>query len=259
MANDLRKEIGARIMHAQKRKFRFGSDAIEELERRHGKKVKAAYYSHRSGTRLPDDDTLRIYADLFDVPFEYLRLGTGAEEIESSAAQINEDESTASAVISINQHRQEIDLKASHKHGVRFIPILSADQIRVLSAGQGDLAQMSGHTLPVPSFLSASSDSFAYFIPANDFSMVATSGPSYAPGACIVIDPQRQITPGDRVYAEIEGFDDPVVRKYVAARAYAPGVRFRLEAFNPAFEAIEVTDAAQVRVLARVIWAAQEQ
>lgn len=258
MATNLRKEIGARIHRAQKRKFRFGSDAIEELERLHGKKAKAAYYSHRSGTRLADDDTLRIYAELFDVPFEYLRLGLGAEEIEAGDTQINEDESDAS-VGSINQHKQEIDAKASHKRGVRFIPILSADQIRDLSAGRGDLAQMSGRTLPVPDFLNASSDSFAYFIPTNDFSMVAASGPSYAPGACIVIDPQRQITPGDRVYAEIDGFDEPVVRKYVAARAYAPGVKFRLEAFNPAFAAIEVTERAQVRFMARVIWAAQEQ
>lgn len=258
MADDLRKAIGARIHRAQKRKYRFSSDAIEELERRHGKKVKASYYSHRSGTRLPDDVTLQMYADLFDVPIAYLRLGVGAEEIEGQDAQIKEDESERSGDI-INQHRREFELKSSHKHPVRLIPILSADQIKDLRTGRGDLAQMSGRTLPVPDFLNASSDSFAFFIPTDDFSMVAPNGPSYAPGACIVIDPQRQITPGDRVFAEIEGFDDPVVRKYVAARPYAPGVRFRLEAFNPSFAAIEVPDSGEVRFIARVIWAAQEQ
>lgn len=258
MANDVRKEIGARILYAQKRKYRFAADAIEELEARYGKKAKSAYYSHRSGTRLPDDATLRMYAELFEVPFEYLRLGIGAEKIESRPVAINEDESGAS-VVSINHHRQDVELKTSHKHPVRFIPILSAEQIRDFCAGRGDLAAMSGRTLPVPDFLNASPESFAYFIPDNDFSMVAAAGPSYAPGACIVVDLQRQIKPGDRVYAEIEGFDDPVVRTYVAARPFAPGVPFRLEAFNPAFQAIDVSDPSQARVLARVIWAAQEQ
>lgn len=256
MTDDFRKQIGARIQRAQERKFRFGSDAIEELERKHGKKVKAAYYSHRSGMRMPNDDTLRIYAELFDVPFEYLRLGIGADKIETEAAAINKDESVAS-VVSINQHRQQLDIKPSQTPFARSIPILSAEQIRMLGAG-GDLATMSGRTLPTPDFLTPGPDSFAYFIPPHDFSMVAASGPSYAPGACVVIDPQRQIAPGDRVYADIEGFDEPMIRKFVAVRSFTPGLRFRLEAFNPAFQAIEVTEPAQVRVLARVIgqWSA---
>ncbi len=254
---DPRKAIGARIHRAQQRKFRFGSDAIEELERRYGKKAKAAYYSHRRGVRLPDDATLRNYAELFEVTFEYLRTGAGAELFETDPVPINKAES-AGSVIQINQHRQQTDLKSSHIHPVRFIIILSAEQIRLIGAG-GDLATMSGSTLPVPDFLSASPDSFAYFIPSHDFSMVAASGPSYGPGACVVIDPQRQIAPGDRVYADIEGFDEPVIRKFVAARPFTSGLKFRLEAFNPAFEAIEVIDPAQIRVLARVIWVAQEQ
>lgn len=254
---DLRKIIGDRIMTAQKRKYRFGSDVIEELENRYGKKAKAAYYSHRSGRRLPDDDALRAYADVLDVTLEYLRFGYGAAEVERRPV-INEDESETS-VTPINQHSQEIALRASHKHPVRFIPILSAEQIRDFCAGRGGLATMSGRTLPVPDFLNASPESFAYFIPLNDFSMVDPNGLSYAPGACLVVDPARPIAPGDRVYADVEGFDEPIIRRFVAARAYMPGLKFRLEAFNPAFEPIQDIEVAQIRVLARVIWAAQEQ
>jgi phage repressor protein C with HTH and peptisase S24 domain len=257
MTKDIRRQIGERILFAQKRKYRFGSDAIEELERLHGKKVRAAYYSHRRGTKLADDDTLRKYADLFEVPFEYLRLGIGAEEIERQPEQINEDESEGS-ITTINQGKQQTDLKSSHKLPIRFIPILSADQIRDLSFGRGGLAQMSGRTLPVPDFLNVSPDSYAYLIAQNDYSMVVASGPSYGPGTCIVLDPQRTILPGDVVLADIEGFGGPVIRKFVAARAFTPGLKFRLEAFNPAFEAIEIADPAELSAIARVIWIAQQ-
>lgn len=256
MTDPTRQAIASRIKFARKLKFHRAIDAIEELEQRYGKK-RSSYYSHESGARLPDDEDIGRYAELFGVTPEFIRYGSGSEVYKGTATAINEDESEAS-VVAINQYRRQSDLKSSHIHPVRLIIILSAEQIRTLSAG-GDLATMSGSTLPVPDFLAASPDSFAYLIPSHDFSMVAASGPSYAPGACVVIDPQRQIAPGDRVYADIEGFDEPVVRKFVAARPFTTGLKFRLEAFNPAFDPIELSDPQEIRVLARVIWVAQEQ
>ena len=86
--------------------------------------------------------------------------------------------------------------------------------------------------------------------------MTGDKGPSFSPGTYVAADPERTIMPGELVLADLLE-DGPVFRIYKAARPYAQGVPFRLVASNPAYDAIDVTEARQLVSIARVIFTAQ--
>ncbi len=245
-----RKAIGQRLRRARSEHHKSAREAIAALRKRWGDTVISTYYSHEAGARMPSDSDLERYAEQFGVSVAYLRYGDYSERFDGAKIPVNKDESDASAD-GVNQAREQIDLKSSHKPSVRLILLLSADQIRELSTGRGDLAKMSGHTLPVPDFLDASRHSFAFIIPKNDLSMVNPAGETFPPGSWIIADPKRPILPGDLVFADLDEFG-PVLRRYVGAKAHAPGARFELHAANPAYRPIAV-EPKDLLLIGRVI------
>lgn len=56
-----------------------------------------------------------------------------------------------------------------------------------------------------------------------------------------------RIQPGKPVLADLDGYDEPVVRLYRAKRPHAAGATFELVAQNPAFDVIAVDDPAECR------------
>ena len=251
-------EFARRLSWAIKRKYAKNADLIKELERR-GWAKRRTLYSHLAPNdyRMPNTADIGRYAEVLGVSASFLQFGEGAEAEAFRLSTINEGKSDGSTA-TINQLRGQPDLNSSHNPNVRFIVVLSAEQIRDLSTAQGDLARMSGQSIPVPELLNAGRGSFAYFVPVNDFSMVAASGLSFHPGACLIVDPERTIAPGDLVVADINGFDAPILRRYVGARPYSRAARFKLEAFNASFEPLEIADPDDVLFIGRVIWTGQQ-
>lgn len=252
-AREARMQFAARLRRARMRHYKSVARAYAALHSKWSSVKRRTYYSHEAGERLPSDQDIERYAQMFEVTPQYLRYGTDAEAFEDGVEEEMSDD-TAEEPPVINQLTRSGDLESSHNSDVRFIVVLSAGDIRSLSLKRGDLAQMSGTKIPVPAFVQASARSHAYIIPASDNSMVASDGPSFLPGTCLVIDPARPILPGDLVLADLQGFDEPLFRRYRAARPYARGVRFALEALNPAYEMIAVENPQDCLSVGRLIW-----
>jgi SOS-response transcriptional repressor LexA len=274
--------LAARIKLARQRKFPNAKAAADAIVAQHGaSKSSRSYQSHESGERQPKLRDLSNYAQTFGVPLEYFvfgnhpeisdaeiqaqallnrkklqkRMGSAEPEPARAAALINGDKSATSGV-PINQLRQHVETNTIHNLGARFIPVLSASEIRRLITGRGDLAAMSGEKLPVPPTLSASEHSYSYQIPGDDLSMMSATGASFGPGTYIVADPQAVILPGKYVLVMLDGFDEPLFRIYKAAKPYAAGVPFALQALNAAYDLITVKDAGRVQSIQRVIYTA---
>ncbi len=269
--------LAARIKLARQRKFPNAKAAAEAIAAQHGaSKSSRSYHSHESGERYPKLRDLTNYAKTFDVPLEYFVSGRhpdiSEKEIEAqalltrkkhgggtdlvpvqTAAFINNGKSATSAV-SINQLQQVAETTTIHNIPVRFISVLSAGEIRKLHTGWGGLTSMSGQQYPVPQDLSASGHSYSYRIPDDDLSMMSATGASFGPGAYIIADPEAIILPGKYVLVVLEGFDEPLFRTYRAAKPYAPGVPFSLQALNAAYEPIAVKEASRVQSIHRVIY-----
>jgi Peptidase S24-like len=275
--------LAARLKLARLRKFPNAKAASDAIIAEHGQgKSSRAYQTHESGDRQPKTRELVAYAQTFDVPLEYFAFGQhpeiSDEEIEAQALltrrrllkrkggvepeprmpvlSVNGDNPVASGS-PVNQIRRGFETNTIHNIAVRFIPVLSASEIRrLIVTGRGDLTAMSGEQLPVPQTLSASEHSYTYQIPGNDLSMISANGTSYAPGTYVVCDPEAVILPGKYVLAMLEGFDEPLFRIYKAAKPYSHGVPFALQALNPAYDLITVKDPARVQSVLRVIFTA---
>ena len=267
--------MAARLEAARVRRFDNAAAAIDALKAESGDNWRR-YYGYESGERKPKMAGLYIISKVFEVPIEYFLFGTDSETYEGEARtlaqraritlKIDEEDNhplpveaspekdPEDAAAAINYEYEQGKLNTSHNQPVRFIPILSANEIRQLSTGRGDLADMSGRTMPVPDFLNASRHSYNYQIPSHDVSMVAADGISIGPGSVVLADPDAPIFPGSMVLALLRGHDEPMIRKYIAAGAYKPGMRFKLGAFNPAFEAIEVSKKLDCLSIARIIF-----
>jgi SOS-response transcriptional repressor LexA len=205
---------------------------------------------------MPKRADLARYAELFEVSVAYLLSGADAhlyEDQESVVSEehgdINEDESAP-----INQASVKGDSKSSHNGEIRLIVKLSAGGVKKLSSEWGDLTKMSGQRLPVPAFIDAGPRTFWYQITEHDQSMVTSDSFSLTPGAIFLVDLDRPIMPGDHVCAYLEGFAEPVIRKYVASRPHSTGASFTLEARNPAYRPIEVPKDGHCRLIGRVIF-----
>lgn len=268
--------LGARLEIARLREFdsvRAAIDALREASDQPDQIKPRAYYLHESGERRPRKmSRLRLYADTFKVPLSYLLFGEGAEVYEAEARDLAarkrivlkidalKGEKTVAEssrkIVPINQDIELIETNTIHNPIDRSRVILTASEIRKLSTGRGDLATMSGPMLSVPDFLNPSRHSFWYRVPAIDVSMAPTSreGHSFPPGGIGLFDQEAKILPGDYVLAYLDDWDEPVMRQYVASRAYSAGASFKLEALNPAYEPIEIPLKSKCRYIARLVF-----
>lgn len=205
------------------------TDAIEE----HGF-PRRAYFAHEAGKRVPEPERRKRYAEAFGVSDKWLA-GQGDDEVNQ-----------------LNQNDTILDISPSQTAAVRRIPILSGNDIRKFADGEG-VRVMATQDIPVPAQLNLSADSFGYEIPANDVSMMyGEGGQSFPPGSMLIIDRQAEIIPGSYVIADVEGFEQLIVRRYIAS---LPNMTtgYELEAINPAFKPLTVRDT-KCRILGRAVW-----
>jgi hypothetical protein len=257
------KTLSQRLEIARIRKFDNRTAAVADLKQRYGASATRTYQSHEAGERRPKLAVLWRYCEAFEVPIRYILFGDNAQiyemEARAQARRIGvklkidqtEDDSEPRAA-PINQAIESAKVNSSHNTPIRFIRVLSAKEILDLNTGRGDLTEMSGQLLPVPSFLNVSRHSFSYKIPEHDQSMVAKEGLSIGPGSYVGVDLEAKIFPGNYVLANLVGYDEPVVRVYKAARPYTSGVPFTLEALNPAFGPIHISAPSECLLLARI-------
>ena len=269
--------LAARLRFARQRVYPTAVAASDELEARGTAKSARAYQSYESGDRKVKLHDLSAIALLLDMPVSFFLFGGHPEiddrEVDALAMVIraklarkkkagtrakqqitNNPMPPVTLPAVINHVPRQVETNTIHNPGVRLIPILSASEIRNLNTGRGGLAAMSGQSLPVPQSLGAGEHSYSYQIPEHDLAMASKGPDSFGPGTFVVADRVAPILPGKLVLADIEGHDEPLFRIYRASRAYAPGVSFTLDALNPAYEPIPVTNPASVLGLARVLY-----
>lgn len=256
--------IGARLEVARLRKYPDSSvramarDLTEQHHISH-----QTYYWHERGERTPRMLVLRTYAEFFEIPLDYLLYGVGAEDYESEAREIARSKGRVlridilegSRVMLSKSVNQPINLNKNHLPnfgGIRFIVKLMAEDLKNIAEGRIQLADVSGEKLPVPPGLSLSDDIAWWQIPDYDHSMAGQGDETFPPGTLCLIDMQADIEPGRFVVAFMASQNEPVVRRYVSDRRWAPGAKFRLEALNPETETIRVDTPSDCLLIARI-------
>jgi SOS-response transcriptional repressor LexA len=273
-----RAEFGRRLTLARKAaqdadgqpKYPFAPAAIADVKQLYDIRTRT-YYSHEAGSRFPDSGPLiLIYAWLFGVQPEYLllrageytRTGTDALPVAEvhkrlgliGAADVQEPPRTR-----INQAIERLPISAFNVMDTLYIPRLTASDIRDLLTGQLDLSTFSGERLPAPKHVAAGQMSFWYQIPL-DAPMAGADGPPFSPGSHLIIDPDREIAPGDFLLCLPAGAKNPLPRRLQSRYPYspdAPRYPFKLVAASPYAETIEVTSADDCAILGRVIFLGQ--
>ena len=259
--------LGARLEVA--RLFKYPDTSIasmcSDLQLRHGIS-KGTYYCHERGTRKPHVTLLRIYAEFFEIPFDYFLSGEDGEAYEDQARTIAARQrktlridsfqgSGNKLTLPVNQ-RLQLDKNTSFQKGrLRLIVKLMADDLKRIANGEQKLEDVSGDVLPAPPYLHLSEQIAWWQIPDYDFSMVGDiASPALPPGTLCLIDMEAVIEPLKFVVAVLPGQDEPLVRQYVSDRIWAPGTRFSLHPLNPQSEVITVDEPDKCCLLARIVF-----
>lgn len=249
------RQFGARLTWARRRVgFAKGSDAIKAMQD-NSRVPMRTYYSHEAGQRVPDnDEVIELYCSTFKVSRDFLLFGNGPERDEYLAS-LDLDEAGE-----INQAFEAPKVRPSQFGPVRYIPVLTASEVRSLFLGQWDLTSMSGDHLPVPQHLRAGPRSFVYQIPADDRSMVSVDSTSFLPGTPVLIDPDEVIMPDKFMLVQPANWPAPILRQLHSSFPYVPAEpRFplTLRALNPAFQPIVVENDGDCQIFGRAIFAFQ--
>lgn len=228
--------------------YRYSSDFIQILKARRGAVRARTYYSHKAGKRVPDDDeTIDLYAEMLDVSRDFLLFGAGAEALGYFLTDDGEP---------INQPVELFAINPFQPAGIRYIPVLTASDIKRLLNGQVNLITFSGERVPIPQDAAAMANAFAYRIPPHDTSMTGRDGPSFTPGTWLIIDPERDVLPGDFLLAWPANMPGPVLRRLQSSHAYiadAPHFPFKLIALSPHADPITVAEPGDCVILGRLI------
>lgn len=152
------------------------------------------YRAHERGAREINSRSAVMYAKAFRVTPEYILYGGQATSMST----------------------QDVDAVAHKRPNFRIVPLLSPLEARtmptVLKTSTCDRAVIAVNDSPDLS-------PHVYAILISDVSMMAISptvDASFRPGDMVVFDRERSIFPGDYVLADIDGYPDPIFRKYQA-------------------------------------------
>lgn len=224
------------------------ADFIEAIKERVPDARIRSYYSHEAGDRVPQDDaTIELYAEMLDTTSHWLLFGTGED--------VN-DETLKDDAATINQANEVLDINPSKIVAVRYIPLLTASDIKKLLFGNGNLTAMSRDQLPMPQNVAVGARAFYYQIPDHDTSMVSATGQSFAPGTLLLIDQDRDVAPGDFLLAQLADMPAPVMRRLQSAYVLSsdtPRYPFKLLALNPMAEPVIVHKQTECQVIGRVV------
>ncbi len=258
------KLIGARLEVARLRKF------PDSSVRAVGRELSAAYqiggqtyYWHERGERAPKPLMLKAYAAFFDVPVGYFLDGTNAKRYENEARAVARRKGrmlridclngAAPALTDpVNQPIRKENFPLPKPETIRFIVKLMVSDLKDIAEGRVKLSEITGEKLPVPPHLDLSDEIAWWQIPDYDHSMVGDSEATFPPGTICLLDLKAAIEPGQYVVAMLASQDEPLVRRYVSDRRWAPGVKFRLEALNPNSDAVRVEDPADCQLVIRI-------
>jgi len=258
--------LGARLEVARLRRFPNASGRAvgRELQKRSPVGWQS-WYAHENGVRLPTIPVLYVYSEFFAVPLDYLLFGIGGREIETKARAIARKKKrilkidvlkASSGPLSkpVNQPYKNGKFKLSPAGDLRFIVKLMAGDLKNIAEGRAALADIAGEMLPVPPHLTLSDEIGWWQIPDHDHSMTGPGEAAFPPGTLCLIDFAAPIEPNDFVVALLANQAEPLVRRYVSDRRWAPGVKFTLEALNPHSEIIKVSKPDGCLLMTRVMF-----
>ena len=197
--------------------------------------IRRTYFANEAGSRTPGPDQRRRYAERYGVDEKWL---AGKDSAINQLIQKDNKQST----------------KASPSGGIRRIPLFQGSDICLMLSG--DLMP-AAKTLPIPEDLQVSDDAFGWSVPSDDYSMTAgasAGGESFPPNTLLVIDPAASIQPGAFVLAMVEGFPNPVLRRYLAP---LPDMAddYELGSLNPAFKTIASAKHTACRIVGKAVYA----
>lgn len=261
-ARGLRLRIAVDHQHRHARAFGDDLEADDVISR-------GAFYSHYSGKRWPTEaKVLSEYGRRLGVPHRWLSEGYGEsiEDLQAALALVGDRKTypdlqrilpffppPRTQGSAVNQQLQEIAADSFIISQIRHIPILQDRLIAGYLSGER-AADMMEDTIPVTSDLKAGPRAFGYRVAEGDRSMTRANGRGFLPGTPLVIDPDAPISPGCYVLAKPRARASYLLRRYQAAFDHDGTQPFTLEAVNPSFEAIRVTDPDSWEIAGRVIW-----
>lgn len=249
MDEDLKRAFGRRLTEARQARYPRRSHFIAALNAKYpGTITPKGYHNHEDGLRWPVQlGLVDLYAEMLETTRDWLLFGKGK--------QVNADELKESPA-PINQRIESFDINTFKSGGFRYIPKLSASEIRLMLNGHGDPANMTGERIAVAQDIPAGPRTFSYTIPQGDASMVSPSGLSFPAGTHLMIDMDRTVAPGDFLLCWPTGLPVPVLRQLQAAfplELTALRYPFKLVALHPMAEPITVESASDCEVLGRMI------
>lgn len=270
--DEQRLEFGARLKWALHRAgYKRTADALVDVQQCANIKSRT-FYAHAAGNRVPDDDGLiEIYAQLFDVPADYLLLRsdapTGPSRGRISTDEVRERLGLNSAAkhfpalrpvnqVTVNQLLENDTHKASQITETRYISILTASDIKDLLTGARKFRAMPRERLPVPHHVAAGPNVIAYKVPPFDHSMIGPGSDSFPPGTDMIFDPDRVIAPGDYLLCLPANAETPMLRRLQSNFAYlrsTPRYPFKLAAINPDVPPLFVETAEDCAIIGRLI------
>lgn len=243
---------------------------------------KASFYYHCDGAVRPSDRVVEEYERLLDLPHGWLwRQDETAEELDEALDAYSKGEDDNPILMRVEQalpakprENNVIDLPINHppKHSVpessitleiRHIPILPEEKISAWLAGERSFEMLSAKTLPIPDLPNLGPRAWAHRLGMTDYSMTGLGDRSYPPGTLLVIDPDHQIMPGDRIVIRPRGEPHWLLRKYQAPwplpTNLAKAKEFTLVATNQSFEPIRVTKPREWELGGRVMFSLQPE
>lgn len=127
--------LGARLRAARKAA---GFKTAKIFLKKH--RVPASTYSqHESGSRIPDDESLKFYCNVFDVNFEWLKNGTGSPFSRTSQFKKNVIDDELLDIHIIKQHpKKQIEINLNLLNMIIF----ELFNINNLSTSKKQIAQM---------------------------------------------------------------------------------------------------------------------
>lgn len=229
------------------------------------------FFKHWGGISQPRANIVEAYSQMLGVPQDWLSEGAG-EKIEKlrrafSAVERGDLDNPVVAGIMpggsiapvsswlVNQQLEQFGTDSGKPPQIRHIPILVGDQIDRFLGGGSDASSMltETETIALPPGVLAGARAFAFHIPDDDTSMLGQGEHSLPPKTLCWIDRDKQIGPGD--FCLVRPVDGEwTIRRYKASFPYGRASSYTLEALNPSFEPVRVTDDLQWRIAGRVIF-----
>lgn len=221
------RQIGCKIKAARQKVYRRALDAHAAMSK-HTTISLNSLQKHESGARRPSERLIKLYAKLYKTSVGTLLPDT--VKVTPDTTRVNAE--VNSQPVKVNkQLPDKADSFSFVIPQIRHIPVFTQEEIGRYVQERMPMSQVPNHTLPLPAQMAAGPQAFAYEMPMDDRSMVNDTVPSIGPGTICIVDPDREVKPGDFVLVS-GGGGLMTVRMLQADSDFAPGAPFTLVALN---------------------------